>query len=43
MWFDETSFGDTSLANSEKAWDRLGTALEGELDSILYLWNVPKY
>ncbi|MEJ7731550.1 MAG: hypothetical protein WKG00_20345 [Polyangiaceae bacterium] len=42
VWFDETSFGDTSLANSEKAWDRMGTALEGELDSMLYLWNVPK-
>jgi hypothetical protein len=41
MWFDETSFGDSGLANSEKAWDRLGTAQEGELDSILYLINVP--
>ena len=43
VWFDETSFGDTGLANSEKAWDRMGTALEGELDSMLYLWNVPKF
>ena len=24
VWFDETSFGDTGLANSEKAWDRMG-------------------
>ena len=43
MWFDETSFGDTGLANSEKAWDRMGTALEAELDSMLYLYNVPKF
>ena len=42
-WFDETSFGDTGLANSEKAWDRMGTALETELDSILYLHNLPRY
>lgn len=39
-WFDETSFGESGLADSEKAWDRLGTALENELDSILYLVNV---
>lgn len=39
-WFDETSFGFTSLADHEHAWDRLGTALEEELDSILYLVNV---
>jgi hypothetical protein len=39
-WLDETSIGDTSLAESEKAFDRLGTALEGELDSILYLHNI---
>lgn len=40
MWFDETSFGDSGLANHENAWDRLGTAMESELDSILYLINV---
>lgn len=40
MWFDETSFGRSSLADGEKAWDRLGTAIEGEFDSILYLINV---
>lgn len=40
MWFDETSFGDSGLANGENAWDRLGTAVESELDSILYLINV---
>lgn len=39
-WFDETSFGTDSLADTEKAWDRLGTALEGEFDSILYLHNI---
>ncbi|MBP9112171.1 MAG: hypothetical protein KBF88_05145 [Polyangiaceae bacterium] len=42
VWLDETSFGNTGLANSEKAWDRLGTALEDELDSVLYLRNVDK-
>lgn len=40
MWFDETSLGTNSLAKSERAWDRLGTALESELDSILYLHNI---
>src|SRR5690606_36447071 len=39
-WFDETSFGTTGLAKQEKAFDRLGTALEHELDSILYLHNI---
>lgn len=40
MWFDETSFGVSGLADSEHAWDRLGTAMEDELDSILYLIGV---
>jgi hypothetical protein len=40
VWIDETSFGETSLANSERAWDRLGTALEDEIDSVLYLRNI---
>jgi hypothetical protein len=39
-WFDETSLGNNGLADSERAWDRLGTALEGDLDSILYLHNL---
>ena len=43
VWLDETSFGNSSLANSEKAWDRLGTALEDEHDSILYLHNIPSH
>lgn len=41
MWLDETSFGDTGLANSERAWDRMGTALEDELEAMLYLHNIP--
>lgn len=40
MWFDETSFGVSGLADGEHAWDRLGTAQEEEFDSILYLINV---
>ena len=40
QWFDETSFGTNSLADSERALDRLGTALENEMDSILYLNNI---
>lgn len=40
QWYDETAFGDSSLANSEKAMDRIGTALEPELDAILYLQNI---
>jgi len=43
QWFDETSFGETGLANSEKAWDRMGTSLEEEHETILYLHNVPKF
>ena len=38
--FDETSIGTNGLANSERALDRLGTALEGEMDSIIYLHNI---
>jgi hypothetical protein len=41
MWLDETSFGNSGLANSEKAWDRMGTCSENELESILYLVNIP--
>ena len=40
MWFDETSLGTNNLADSERAFDRLGTALEGEMDAILYLHNI---
>lgn len=40
MWFDETSFGRSRLADSEHAWDRLGTSMEDEMDSILYLYGV---
>lgn len=40
QWFDETSFGTTRLADTERAWDRLGTPLEGEMESILYLHNI---
>jgi len=43
VWLDETSFGNSSLANSEKAWDRLGTALEDEHDAILYLHNISSH
>jgi hypothetical protein len=43
MWFDETSFGTNGLADSERAWDRMGTALEGELDTVLYLYNMNEY
>jgi hypothetical protein len=39
-WLDETSLGTNSLADRERALNRLGTALEGELDSILYLNNI---
>lgn len=42
-WFDETAFGDSSLANSERAWDRLGTALEDEHAALLYLHNIPAH
>ena len=39
-WLDETSLGTTDLAKREKAWDRLGTALENEMDSIIYLHHI---
>lgn len=42
QWFDETSLGTTPLADAEHAWDRMGTALEEELEggAILYLHNL---
>ena len=40
MWFDERSLGTESLAKEERAWDRLGTAMEDELESVLYLHNI---
>jgi hypothetical protein len=40
QWFDETSFGTNGLAKEERAWDRLGSPLEGEYDSIIYLHNI---
>lgn len=41
-WFDETSLGTAAgtYAKSERAMDRLGTAIEGEFDSILYLRHI---
>lgn len=39
-WIDETSFGTTQLADTERAWDRLGTPLEGEMEAVLYLHNI---
>ena len=39
-WFDETSLGTTGLAKREKAFDRLGIALEEELSTVLYLHNI---
>jgi len=42
QWFDETSLGTVGLADSEHAWDHLGTAFEDELKggAILYLHNI---
>jgi hypothetical protein len=39
-WLDETSFGTDSLADAERAFDRLGTAIEGEFAEIIYLKNL---
>lgn len=40
MWLDERSLGTDPYAKSERAFDRLGSALEGELAAILYLHNI---
>jgi hypothetical protein len=40
MWLDETSLGNSSLAKHEKGWDRLGSSLEEEHHTILYLGNL---
>jgi hypothetical protein len=40
MWFDETSFGDSGLANDERAWDRLGSPTKDEYAEILYLYRI---
>lgn len=41
-WFDETSLGTAGgvYPKNESAMDRLGAALEGEFDSVLYLPEV---
>lgn len=39
-WLDETSFGIESLADAERAFDRLGTAIDGEYAEILLLDNL---
>lgn len=39
-WLDETSFGTNKLADEERAFDRMGTPMEAELDSIIYLHNI---
>lgn len=39
-WFDERGFGTDRLARAERAWDRLGTPMEYELDTIMYLHNL---
>ena len=41
-WIDETTFGTNYLANKERAWDKLGTALEGEFETIIYLHNLKR-
>lgn len=40
MWFDETTLGTKGYALSERAFDRLGTALEDEYDAIMVLQNI---
>ena len=40
IWLDETSFGTDRLADAERAFDRLGTAIEGEFAEIIYLKNL---
>lgn len=40
VWLDETSFGIESLADAERAFDRLGTAIDGEYAEILLLDNL---
>jgi hypothetical protein len=40
VWLDETSFGIESLADAERAFDRLGTAIDGEYAEIIYLENL---
>lgn len=40
VWLDETSFGIEALADAERAFDRLGTAIDGEYAEIIYLENL---
>lgn len=39
-WLDETSFGTDRLADAERAFDRLGTAVDDEFADIIYLKNL---
>lgn len=41
-WYDENSLGTDPLAKKERAWDRLGTPVEGEYEAILYLHNITR-
>jgi hypothetical protein len=40
MWLDETTLGTQGYAEHERAFDRLGTSIEGEHAAILYLHNI---
>ena len=40
VWLDETSLGTESLADAERAFDRLGTAINGEFAEIIHLGNL---
>ena len=40
QWLDETTLGTQGFAESERAFDRLGTSIEGEHVAVLYLHNI---
>ncbi|MFN8944903.1 MAG: hypothetical protein ACK5WZ_09795, partial [Pseudobdellovibrionaceae bacterium] len=39
-WLDETTLGTNHLAKEERAFDRLGSPMEKEFDTIIYLHNL---
>jgi hypothetical protein len=43
LWFDETTFSRSELGATENGWDRFGGVDESEYESILWLYQTPRF
>jgi len=43
FWFDETTFSRSDLGASENGWDRFGGVSSSELESVLWLYQTPRF